>query len=197
MMAKTRRRAAKDIVRVCGLHEVNRYLGRDPWAEQVISILDPDIRQDRVPVVPNNLYHKIVYMLDEEHPGEWTPTRSDTIDILYSATNGLAYGRRTLIHCHAGMSRSATHAMGILMLHGYSVKESIDEIERQRAVSGVDPNLRIVGYIDDILNLRGEFIEQVNVRFPPYTWSTNRSQDPTFQIPWPPHYMSRPTILNK
>jgi len=78
-----------------------------------------------------------------------------------------------LVHCFAGVSRST--AIGVIYLHlkGYDVEDAFDEIQKSRGF-GIQPNLLILRYADEILGLIGnnslvkqvaEFSKRGNVDF--------------------------------
>lgn len=170
-----------DNIRISSLHHAHYHV---MWAEQVISILDPapvhtfvhrgrtrltSWREVQPPTVPRGTRH-IVRRFEDCDEGPLAPTRSDIDDLL----SFVKVGRRTLVHCHAGMSRSVSVAMGVMLLHGMSYDE-IGIAIRHYEVSDalwVEPNMLIAAHVDDILGHDGAFTNYVwDHFFAPYTRS--------------------------
>jgi len=149
----------KDPVQVSSLANAPRHYG---WAEQAISLLDPDIESDKIPspqllgVLPDD--HAIFYFDDVAHPKKSrktiSPTRQQIREILQFAQKD----KNILIHCHGGLCRSPAIAIGILILKGYEPRQAVRKILNQDTNNMMEPNEVILQYIDDELALGGELI---------------------------------------
>lgn len=132
------------------------------WADQVISLLDPDIRQ-REPV-PTHIQlgvsednHRISFFDDVEDPtqigGVIPPTFEQIRDIFLFTRNDA----RVLVHCHAGICRSPAMAIGLLIARGVNPREATRSIFMQDLIDGegscMQPNELILSHIDRHLGL--------------------------------------------
>ena len=159
-------------IRISSLIDAPRHI---PWAEQVISLLDPDLpyrfrsklpTSRLLPYVPHveGKRHLVRRFLDSVViNGRYSPTRKDMEDIFSWFRPNIP----TLAHCHAGMSRSVSTAMGLMLLQGSSyddVGTAIREYEEDRCM-WTEPNMLMVSYIDDILGHGGSFVDWSETTF--------------------------------
>lgn len=150
---------------ICGLDELESHAGRG--VTHVLSILDPD-REDHAafalygPHARTTLrFHDAI----EPEPGVVLPERSDVDAILFwgreaCGRDGAAEGH-LLVHCHMGISRS-TAAMAMLLAQAEPDVPEGEIAERIRAIRPVAwPNLRMIGFADDILGRAGRLTAAV------------------------------------
>lgn len=64
---------------------------------------------------------------------------------------------RLLIHCFAGISRSAAVGIFFCLLQGKTVEEAFKELDEIRPMAS--PNRLMIRYIDDYLQLKGTLIQ--------------------------------------
>ena len=76
----------------------------------------------------------------------WLPTIDHTSPSQADLQRGVAFvndaikrGQRVLIHCHAGMSRSATLAAAVLVNQGYTPDQAIKLLQAKRPVVHLHP----------------------------------------------------------
>ena len=129
------------------------------WAEQVISLLDPDIASADIPHgMPCNEHHT-EYMYDcepQRMPG--APSYAAVVRIL----NFARPNTRILVHCHAGMSRSPSIAMGLLIARGMPAREAIRFVFSQNLYdnegSYMEPNELLLRHLDRRLGQGGSLM---------------------------------------
>lgn len=134
------------------------------WAQQVISLLDPDIGDDERPNhtmfnLPENEHH-IQYLYDVER-GHRRPTYAAVVQILAFARTDT----RILVHCHAGMSRSPSIAISLLIARGMPAREAVRFIFAQNLYdnegSYMEPNELILRHADIRLGLGNSLVQIV------------------------------------
>lgn len=122
------------------------------WAQQVISLLDPNI-QNHIPTAATfglaAQDHHTEYMFDVDRAtNQGAPSLASVVRILNFASRI----NRILVHCHAGMSRSPSIAMGLLMVRGYPAREAIRFVLDQNLYdnegSYMEPNELILHHLD-------------------------------------------------
>ncbi|WP_375459779.1 tyrosine phosphatase family protein [uncultured Enterovirga sp.] len=154
------KRASLSLLTVCGLEELDGH--RDSGVSHILSILDPGTpdpesfqaydRHHRTTL----RFHDIVapmgdMILPERHHVEEIVAFGDEV------VEGKAEGEsgHLLIHCHMGISRS-TAAMTMMLLAAYPDESDDGVIERLVAIRPQAwPNLRMIGFADDILGRDG------------------------------------------
>ena len=135
------------------------------WAQQVVSLLDPDIRQLDTPQfnVARNEHHT-EYMFDEEQSRTFSklaPSYAAIVRIL----NFVRHDTRVLVHCHAGMSHSPSIAMILLIARGYPATEAVKFILAQNLYNNegsyMEPNELILRHADRRLGLGDSLVSLV------------------------------------
>lgn len=128
------------------------------WADCAISLVCPG-----TPL--KSLYdkHKVLFVHDIpfEKKGFIAPQIEHIQDVL-TFTEGLKSGDRLLVHCYAGVSRSTSMAIGILIHHGMGWKEAFDFVATVRPF--MLPNKRIMQLLDGNFNLGGKLVEYSTMR---------------------------------
>lgn len=133
------------------------------WAQQVVSLLDPDIRQSDIPraaefgITESN--HHARFMFDCE--GQATPG-SPTLAAVVQILNFARPNTRILVHCHAGMSRSPSIAIGLLIARGVSARDAIRQVLSQNLYdnegSYMEPNELLLRHLDNRLGQGGTLV---------------------------------------
>jgi predicted protein tyrosine phosphatase len=160
-------RARISLLTVCGLDELDGYSGRR--VTHVLSILDPDCpdpesfgRWDR--------HHRLTlrfHDIIEPIPGQVLPEREHVEQILAFADDLAADAHQReeghlLVHCHMGISRS-TAAMIMLLAQAYPAEDEAAIVARLTAIrSQAWPNLRMIGFADEILGRGGRLSAAVS-----------------------------------
>ena len=100
---------------------------------------------------------------DELHPSLYHFNR------ILDFTKDLTDDDRVLVHCIAGISRSTSASIAILIQHGMSYEDAYNQIATQRPQ--LEPNRLITEYTDDHFNLGGEyyFFVESRIKFPKIT----------------------------
>ncbi len=168
---------AFSVLTICGLDELEAHATRG--VTHVLSIVDPgredpDVFRRYGPIQRTTLrFHDAI----EPGPGLVLPEISDVDAIL--AWGRIAYARgaveregdgvgpdaeldgHMLVHCHMGISRS-TAAMTILLAQAHPDESETSITERVRGIRPIAwPNLRMIGFADDILGRSGRLTAAV------------------------------------
>ena len=165
------------VLTICGLEELEAHATRG--VTHVLSILDPgreepDVFRHYGTIQRTTLrFHDVI----EPGPGLILPEISDVETIL--AWGRVAYAQgivkggdepaepeaevdgHMLVHCHMGISRS-TAAMAMLLAQAHPDESETAITERVRAIRPIAwPNLRMIGFADDILGRSGRLTAAV------------------------------------
>lgn len=100
---------------VCGLNDVPQVLKRDPGFWHVLSILEPTIPRQAFRQA-KSVFHIAFY--DIENPANSQGMRAacaEDVTQILAFIDALPPGEGLLIHCRAGISRSAAVAFGIIL----------------------------------------------------------------------------------
>jgi predicted protein tyrosine phosphatase len=133
--------------------------------EAVISIESPDVTPDngqlRRFVEPGEPAHKVLCFHDVDDPRLPMPPRRHHVrdGLLFARRHA---GRRLLIHCYAGISRSTALAYAILIDHHGAIGDErriLDRLVELRPQAS--PNRLMVRYADQLLGCRGRMIRAV------------------------------------
>ena len=168
---------AFSVLTICGLEELGAHATRG--VTHVLSIIDPeredpDVFRHYGPIQRTTLrFHDNI----EPGPGLVLPEIADIETIL--AWGCVAYARggvergdvraepdaevdgHMLVHCHMGISRS-TAAMTMLLAQAHPDESETAITERVRAIRPIAwPNLRMIGFADDILGRSGRLTAAV------------------------------------
>lgn len=142
-------------IKVCEL-DTAEYHRQDWGATRVVSLVDPKA-VDRIPVREDRI---IIGMSDVNLVNaSRTPPRPGQVLEVLEFTKNLQPTDRVLVHCHAGVSRSTAMAIGILCQHGMTPAAALAHVRSIRPQ--LWPNTLIIGYLDDILGLKGELLTVV------------------------------------
>jgi predicted protein tyrosine phosphatase len=128
------------------------------WPTKIISLIKQDM--------PNWGENHIRVQFDDVHnplAGYVHPTEYHFQRIL-DFTKDLTDDDKVLVHCIAGISRSTSAAIAILIQHGMSYVDAYNHISHQRP--HLAPNRMIVEYTDDHFGLGGEYYIFVEERIP-------------------------------
>lgn len=94
-----------------------------------------------------------VQMFDDTTWGKDSPTHKDIEDILKFSSNNTG---EILIHCHAGMSRSTSTAIGVLIQRGLDPFDAFDTLaERHPRKRPFIPNVKVMEILEDIFGIEG------------------------------------------
>jgi predicted protein tyrosine phosphatase len=160
-------RARINLLTICGLEELEGH--SDGRVTHVLSILDPDWpdpesfgRWDR--------HHRLTlrfHDIIEPVAGQILPEREHVEQVLAFADDLAADAHERqeghlLIHCHMGISRS-TAAMTMLLAQAYPDEDEASLIGRLTSIRPQAwPNLRMIGFADEILRRGGRLTEEVS-----------------------------------
>lgn len=130
------------------------------WAQQVVSLVDPDISHADIPtaamlgVTERNHHTEYLYDCEQQRtPG--APSLAAVVRIL----NFARLDTRILVHCHAGMSRSPSIAIGLLIARGIPAQAAMRLVFAQNLVdhegSYMEPNELLLRHLDRRLGQDG------------------------------------------
>ncbi len=160
-------RARISLLTICGLEELDGHSGRG--VTHVLSILDP-AWPDPEGFDSWRRHHRLTlrfHDIIEPIPGQILPEPEHVAEILgfADALAADAHERddgHLLIHCHMGISRS-TAAMTMLLAQAYPDESEAEIVQRLVAIRPQAwPNLRMIGFADDILGRGGRLTEEVS-----------------------------------
>lgn len=130
------------------------------WADQVVSLLDPQIPQREIPT-PQTFgidASNWICRFFEDREDEHGPTFEAVRDILASVRSD----SRVLVHCHAGMGRSPAIAIGIMICRGMKPEAAFDAIFTQNLIDNegdlMEPNELIIQHVDRFCGLDGRLL---------------------------------------
>ena len=160
-------RARISLLTICGLEELDGH--SDGRVSHVLSILDPDwpdpegfkawARHHRLLL----RFHDIIDPIE----GQMLPEKEHVAEILRFADAlesdaGEREDGHLLIHCHMGISRS-TAAMTMLLAQAYPDESEDEIVARLTAIRPQAwPNLRMIGFADEILGRDGRLSAAVS-----------------------------------
>lgn len=142
-------------LRITTLPEATDLL-RQGWPMKTVSLICPGT-PDFACYGP---HHLLVHLHDiaEELEGHVAPCRQHLLDVL-DFTADLPPGSRLLVHCIAGVSRSTSMAIGILIARGVPWRAAWDMVAAVRPC--MMPNARVIRLIDEHYELGGELSAQL------------------------------------
>ena len=126
-------------------------------ATHILSLVDPGVKVYTPTLCDGN--HKILFMEDFDRPDHPNSPQIEQIHEALEWSRVLPPDARVIVHCEAGVSRSTAMALGVWVLHnpGKSLKDGSKWLKETRPIAC--PNLLIAEFIDEILNLDGEFFK--------------------------------------
>lgn len=154
------KRAAISLLTVCGIEELDQHRSRG--VTHVLSILDPGLPDPEI-FGRFDRHHRTLLRFHDivaPQPGMVPPERGDVEQILAfgeELVEDLEAGSagHLLIHCHLGISRS-TAAMTMMLAEAYPDEREDGIVERLTAIRPQAwPNLRMIGFADEILGREG------------------------------------------
>ena len=158
----SRDRAAAELAVCSWLDACEQAAGYDA----VISIESPDATDDNGRLrrfgAPGEPAHHVLCFHDIEDPHQPAPPRRRHV------RDGLVFarrhaGRRLLIHCHAGVSRSTALAYAVLIDQHGAVGDEARMLERLLALRPqACPNRLVIRYADQLLGCAGRMIRAVD-----------------------------------
>ena len=117
----------------------------------IISILNPGHRG----IKSTGPHHLVVRMEDKENPRpKELEQMTEGVERILRWAKRVKPEDTLLVHCHQGMSRSASIAWLILASRGEDFKASFKALHRARPQ--IWPNVRMIGIGDSFLGLNGE-----------------------------------------
>lgn len=124
------------------------------WPTKIISVISEEIEI-------HGAHHLHVIFDDIARPmvGYIHPTEEHLAEI-FEFSKDFTEDDHVLVHCHAGISRSAAIAIGICIQHGMTYQEAYDYIATVRPI--MSPNKLIIQYIDKHFGIDGKLIDLVN-----------------------------------
>ena len=137
-------------IKISGMDEA-KYLG-EKWATRTISILDPGEN-----IILNNTKHMATYFEDTtDNKNKSAPSLANVCVILASATLCQDYDN-LLVHCKDGISKSPSMVIGILIQNGFTPKEAIEKVAKEKGydyvVDSSSPQFLYLNSSDNIMDL--------------------------------------------
>lgn len=144
-------------IRICKRYEVPS-VAHEFKATHILSLIDPGAEVFTPTFCEGN--HRIIHFFDEDHESALgAPTLKDIQEAIDWART-VPTTARLIVHCEGGCSRSTAMALGIWALEnhpGKSLQEGAKWLREIRPIAC--PNLLIAKFIDQILELNGEFVK--------------------------------------
>lgn len=138
-------------------------VARDWGATHVISLVDPELPDEKIPVIERGEH--VVARLRDQETAAFTSHFPDLVVSLFETVRPAveAPGSRILVHCHAGVSRSTAFAL-CLISHRFGAGREADAFEAfLRIVNKPWPNRRIVEILDHHLERRGALLQPLDL----------------------------------
>jgi len=131
-------------------------------ASHVVSLLDPELEDHRLPVIPG-VEHHVVRLRDQENP-ETTAHFPDVVIALFEriAPHAHSDANRILIHCHAGISRSTAMTYCLIAHRAGPGREAEAFQAFMSLVNKPWPNRRIVEILDQAMGRNGKMLAQLD-----------------------------------
>ena len=153
------------MIRVCSLAALAVETERVRPAH-VISLIDPEHEMSPPPGIdPARHLTLRFHDISAPLPGYVAP-QADDIDRLLAFSQACGDGSATLIHCHAGVSRSPAAAFIVMCQHNEGREEQAAQVLRRHG-RHVLPNIRMVELADTLLGRGGRLTEALRTMPPP------------------------------
>ncbi len=135
-------------LRITTLAEANALL-EEGWPTRAISLVSPGC-----PLPNFGPHHRIIHMDDIpfEREGMIAPQVEHVFDAL-QFTQDIQPHDRLLVHCYAGVSRSTSIAIGVLIAQGVHWQTAFDHVGSLRPF--MMPNTRVMKFLDEHFALDG------------------------------------------
>lgn len=148
-------------IEVLSLAEVSEVLCSPQGCGDVTCLVSIGEPYDQLPAGYENVSRRLRLHFADAVAGELCPTEDDVRRIIALAKSLNSSGGRILIHCAAGVSRSAAAA---LIMHACWLgpgreEEALERVLAQRPIAR--PNRRMVALADELLERGGRLIEAV------------------------------------
>lgn len=142
-------------LKISGIFEAGRWADVG-WPTHIVSMVDPGVA---LPFTCDN--HLVLHLHDVESQlmDHWVLPNEQHLDAILDFSKGLQDGDRLLVHCHQGLSRSTSAAIGIMVQHGMDAESAYRHVESVRDI--LLPNGLITRMIDDRFGLGGELVDLV------------------------------------
>lgn len=142
-------------LKICGIFEASRW-AENGWPTHIISMVDPGVN---LPFTCKN--HLILHLHDVESQlrNEWVLPNEQHLDAILDFSKDLQDGDRLLVHCHQGLSRSTSAAIGIMVQHGMDAESAYRYVESVRDI--LLPNGLITNMIDKRFGLNNALMDLV------------------------------------
>jgi predicted protein tyrosine phosphatase len=142
-------------LKICGIFEAGTWAANG-WPTHIISMVDPGVS-----IKFTGPKHLVLNLHDVESQlvTEWILPNEQHIDQILEFTKDLASGDRLLVHCHQGLSRSTSAAIGIMLQHGMDAEGAYRYVESVRDI--LLPNGLITRLLDDRFQLSGQLVDVV------------------------------------
>jgi len=137
-------------------------VAREWGATHVVSLLDPGIADEHVPLI-RSAEHVVARLRDQENMGD-TGHFPDLVTSLFETVRPAVEGRnaRILIHCHAGISRSTAFAYSLIAHRAGLGLEDDAFAAFLQIVNKPWPNRRIVEILDAHLGRQGALLKPLD-----------------------------------
>lgn len=130
------------------------------WATKALSFVDGPPTSGFFTQPRDPAKHLLMMFEDIARPiPGWTEPSMWHLERVLDFTKDLDDDDRLLIHCVAGVSRSTSMAIAVLIQHGMPWKRAFEAIERIRPC--LWPNNLIVRFTDEKFGLNGKYIDFV------------------------------------
>lgn len=135
-------------LRICGITEASYY----PFTKK-IGLVDPS-----TPVESTENYHvERFHDISKNYGGKYImPSKEMLIRVLEFSKSFMDVDR-VIIHCHAGISRSSSVAIAVLLQHGLTIEKAYEVANEIRPLMA--PNSFITKLTDEIFDFNGKLVE--------------------------------------
>ena len=142
-------------LKICGIFEAGRW-AENGWPTHIISMVDPGVQ---IQFTCTN--HLVLHLHDVESQlmESWVLPNKQHLDALLDFSRDLRPGDRLLVHCHQGLSRSTSAAIGIMLQHGMDAEAAYRYVEAARDI--LLPNGLITKMLDERFGLGGQLTDLV------------------------------------
>jgi predicted protein tyrosine phosphatase len=140
-------------LKICGIFEAGRW-AENGWPTHIISMVDPGVQ-----ILFSCENHLVLHLHDVESQlmESWVLPNEHHLDSILEFSKDLQDGDRLLVHCHQGISRSTSAAIGIMIQHGMDAEAAYRHVESVRDI--LLPNGLITRMIDNRFGLNNALID--------------------------------------